>query len=262
MSERETQGIDYLISSSFHNSSIDYIDKSNDCVFVSIGTQVVGAMFLRPVHLGPSGLVEQGYDGANASLNDHAPDDYTSYNRTNGNMNDSNYEKMRDLTQSTSFDGMDDNVDNDKYIYIHTACVSGAHRGKGLLHKLFYFLSTLPRFKHTIFKLEASNTVEHANGLDQAVRFQIYSKAGFTLPVGTVIEPGGETVVGVETEGQSRSTRQHRDIAYALRSQDGRERVASFRDIRPDACYLQSIKQERGCLMESDSKKMRDFNHG
>jgi hypothetical protein len=262
LSERETQDIDYLIASSFQNSSIDYIDKSNDCVFVSIGTQVVGAMFLRPVRLGPGGLVEHGYDGANASPTVIDYDDDTSYNRTNGNMNDSNYEKMRDLTPSTSFNGMDDKVDKDKYIYIHTACVSGAHRGKGLLHKLFYFLSTLPRFKHAIFKLEASNTVEHANGLDQAVRFQIYSKAGFTLPIGTVVEPGGETVVGVEAQGQSGSMRQHRDIAYALRSRDGRERVASFRDVRPEACYIQSIKQERGCLMESDSKKMRDFNHG
>ena len=96
--------------------------------------------------------------------------------------------------------------------------------------------------------------VEHAAGLNQAARFQIYSKAGFILPVGTVIEPGGETVVGVEA-------RHHRDIAYTLRSQDGQQRVASFRDVHPEVCYIHSIKQERGCLMESDSKKLRDFNH-
>jgi hypothetical protein len=231
LSPREIQDVDGLITSSFKNSSINYIDKSNDCVFVSIGNQVVGAMFLKLV---------DGYHENN------------SYNRNSQSTINSNDEKMRDLTKvtttATTAKGFED-----RHIYIHTVCVSSAHRGKGLLHKLFYFLSTLPQFKHTIFKLEASNTVEHEVGLNQAARFQIYSKAGFTLPVGTVIEPGGETVAGVEMR--------HRDVAYTLRSRDGQQRVVSFRDVHPEVCYIHSIKQERGCLMQSDSKKMRDFNH-
>jgi hypothetical protein len=236
LSPRESQDVDGLITSSFKDSSINYIDKSNDCVFVSIGNQVVGAMFLKLI---------DGYHENN------------SYNRNSRNTTDSNDEKMRDLNNqapTTAITTATTKGFQDKHVYIHTVCVSSAHRGKGLLHKLFYFLSTLPQFKHTIFKLEASNTVEHDVGLNQAARFQIYSKAGFTLPVGTVIEPSGETVAGVET-------RHHRDIAYTLRSRDGQQRVVSFRDVHPEVCYIHSIKQERGCLMESDSKKMRDFNH-
>ncbi len=232
LSPRESQDVDGLITSSFKDSSINYIDKSNDCVFVSIGNQVVGAMFLKLI---------DGYHENN------------SYNRNSRNTTDSNDEKMRDLNNQAPTTATTKGF-QDKHVYIHTVCVSSAHRGKGLLHKLFYFLSTLPQFKHTIFKLEASNTVEHDVGLNQAARFQIYSKAGFTLPVGTVIEPSGETVAGVET-------RHHRDIAYTLRSRDGQQRVVSFRDVHPEVCYIHSIKQERGCLMESDSKKMRDFNH-
>jgi hypothetical protein len=253
ITQHETEEFDRLIKSSFHNSSINYVDKINDCVFVSTGTQVIAVMFLRSTRIGPNGVIDEHgrySPGTSTSTDDSGYDDDT--NATNGTISNSNNKKTRD---SSPLD------DDDKCIYIHTVCVSGAHRGNGLLHKMLYFVSTLPRFRHARFKLYASNTVEHANGLDQAVRFQIYSKSGFTLPVGTVIEPGGDTVVGVATQGQSRWTREHRTIVYTLRSRDGKDRLVSFRDIRPDACYMNSIKQERGCLMESDYEKLRDFNH-
>ena len=247
ISQHETEEFDRLIKSSFHNSSINHVDKNNDCVFVSTGTQVIAVMFLKSVRIGPNGVIEHGRDSTGTLMGHSGYDDT---NATNGIISNSNNKKTRD---SSPFD-------DDKCIYIHTVCVSSAHRGKGLLHKMLYFVSMLPRFRHARFKLEASNTVEHANGLDQAVRFQIYSKSGFTLPIGTVIEPGGDTVISVATHGQSSWTREHRTIVYTLRSRDGKDRITSFRDIRPETCYMNSIKQERGCLMESDYEKLRDFN--
>jgi hypothetical protein len=246
LSNTKVEKIDHLIKSSFENSGIQYVDKDNECVFVSIGTEIIGVLFLRPSDDYGRASADPSVDHVNDATNN-------AYSQTIGNNGN---QKMRDaLSSSSSTSGHTDSI------YIHTACVSDGHRGKGVLHKMLYFISTLPRFKNVVFKLEASNTVEHATGLNQAVRFQIYSKAGFTLPVGTVIEPGGEMVVRVEAHGQSRWTQHHRSIVYALRSRDGVERVVSFQDIRPTACYMNSIKQERGCLMESDSLKLRDFNY-
>lgn len=255
LSNTKVEKIDHLIKSSFENSGIQYVDKDSECVFVSIGTEIIGVLFVRQ-------SVDYGRASADASV-DYGNDDInTNNNSYNQFMVNASNQKTRDalLSSSSTSTSTSTSGHNDS-IYIHTACVSDGHRGKGVLHKMLYFISTLPRFKHAVFKLEASNTVEHATGLNQAVRFQIYSKAGFTLPIGTVIEPGGEMVVGVEAHGQSRWTQHHRSIVYALRSRDGQERVVSFQDVRPTACYMNSIKQEKGCLMESDSLKLRDFNY-
>ena len=256
ISQDETQQFDDLITSSFQNSSIRYLDKNNECVFVSIGKTIVAVMFLKPVCVGPNGLTEEDerreQDNPTASSPGYGDSGAGTFDDANFSV--ANVNKYGKLTEPAS-------SNNSNCMYVHTVCVSSAHRGEGLLHKMLYFVSTLPQFKHTIFKLEASNTVEHANGLNQAARFQIYSKSGFTLPVGTVVEPGGHTVLGVATQGHSRWTREHRSIFYTLRSPDGKEQTVSYQDVRPETCYMNSIKQEKGCLMESDSVKLRDFNY-
>lgn len=160
-------------------------------------------------------------------------------------------------------------------IYIHTVSVSDAHRGMGLLHKMLNALGSISHFKHAIFKLEAANTNDH--GLNQAARFQIYSKSGFMLPRGTVVEPPGYKVLDVHMQvsnpRQSRSktskavssikhanSNSSKSIIYTVLDSSGNEKRVSYQDIQPTTCYMDGIKQERGCVMESDSKKLRDFN--
>ena len=207
-------------------------------------------MFLKPACVGPTGLKHED-NRQTVSVNGYDDSGDSTFNDADVSMANVDPYEAR----------LNDSKNSNNCLYIHTVCVSSAHRGEGLLHKMLYFVSALPQFKRAVFKLEASNTVEHVTGLNQAARFQIYSKSGFTLPVGTVIEPGGDKVIGVATQGHSRWTREHRNVVYTLRSPDGRERNVAYQDIRPEACYMNSIKQEKGCLMESDSIKLRDFNY-
>lgn len=147
-----------------------------------------------------------------------------------------------------------------KCMYVHTVCVSSAYRGMGLLHKMLFALGKISRFKDTVFKLEAANTTDH--GLNQDARFQIYSKSGFTLPIGTVIEPHRYHVMNVELRNSSASSSGGKSITYTVKNllHNGRIEKVSYSDIHPDACSIHNTKQERGCVMESNSKRLREFN--
>lgn len=139
-------------------------------------------------------------------------------------------------------------------VYIHTVSVSEKHRGMGLLHKMLSFAGKISRFKDAVFELTAANTVDH--GLNQAARFQIYSKSGFLLPVGTVVEPSGYKVLNVAA-----NTKPQKSIVYTIQdSRTGKKIQVSYQDIHPTGCSVNNVKQERGCIMKSDSKKLRDFN--
>jgi hypothetical protein len=147
-----------------------------------------------------------------------------------------------------------------KCIYIHTVCVSSAYRGMGLLHKMLFALGKISHFKDTVFKLEAANTTDH--GLNQDARFQIYSKSGFTLPIGTVIEPHRYHVMNVELRNSPAGSSGGKSITYTVKNllHNGRIEKVSYSDIHPEACSIHNTKQERGCVMESNSKRLRDFN--
>jgi hypothetical protein len=146
-----------------------------------------------------------------------------------------------------------------KCIYVHTVCVSGAYRGMGLLHKMLFALGKISHFKDTVFKLEAANTTDH--GLNQDARFQIYSKSGFTLPIGTVIEPHRYHVMNVELRNNSGSS-SGKSITYTVKNllHNGRIEKIPYSEIHPEACSIHNTKQERGCVMESNSKRLREFN--
>jgi hypothetical protein len=146
-----------------------------------------------------------------------------------------------------------------KCMYVHTVCVSSAYRGMGLLHKMLFALGKISHFKDTVFKLEAANTTDH--GLNQDARFQIYSKSGFTLPIGTVIEPHRYHVTNVEMTNSSGSSG-GKSITYTVKNllHNGRIEKVSYSDIHPEACSIHNTKQERGCVMESNSKRLREFN--
>lgn len=142
---------------------------------------------------------------------------------------------------------------NSDCMYIHTVCVSNEYRGRGLLHKMLFYISKIERFKKTLFKLEAANTQDH--GLNQDARFQIYSKSGFTLPIGTFVEPHRFTIKNVET-----SNKNEKKITYTVERDDGGVHIIQYNDIHPEACYFDNVKQNRGCIMETTSSKLRDFN--
>ena len=146
-----------------------------------------------------------------------------------------------------------------KCMYVHTVCVSSAYRGMGLLHKMLFALGKISQFKDTVFKLEAANTTDH--GLNQAARFQIYSKSGFTLPIGTLIEPHRYHVMNVELRNSSGSSG-GKSITYTVKNLllNGRIEKVSYSEIHPEACSIHNTKQERGCVMESNSKRLREFN--
>ena len=146
-----------------------------------------------------------------------------------------------------------------KCMYVHTVCVSGAYRGMGLLHKMLFALGKISQFKDTVFKLEAANTTDH--GLNQDARFQIYSKSGFTLPIGTLIEPHRYHVMNVELRNNSGSSG-GKSITYTVKNllRNGRIEKVSYSEIHPEACSIHNTKQERGCVMESNSKRLREFN--
>ncbi len=147
-----------------------------------------------------------------------------------------------------------------KCMYIHTVCVSSAYRGMGLLHKMLFALGKISHFKDTVFKLEAANTTDH--GLNQDARFQIYSKSGFTLPIGTVIEPHRYHVTNVELRNSPAGSSGGKSITYTVKNllHNGRIEKVSYSDIHPEACSIHDTKQERGCVMESNSQKLREFN--
>lgn len=147
-----------------------------------------------------------------------------------------------------------------KCMYVHTVCVSSAYRGMGLLHKMLFALGKISQFKDTVFKLEAANTTDH--GLNQAARFQIYSKSGFTLPIGTLIEPYRYHVMNVELRNRSASSSGGKSITYTVKNllRNGRIEKVSYSEIHPEACSIHNTKQERGCVMESNSKRLREFN--
>jgi hypothetical protein len=141
-----------------------------------------------------------------------------------------------------------------KRVYIHTVSVSEKHRGMGLLHKMLSFAGKISRFKDAVFELTAANTVDR--GLNQAARFQIYSKSGFSLPVGTVVEPYGYKVLSVDLNAKPQKS-----IFYTVQdSRTGKQLQVSYHDLHPTGCSMNSVKQERGCIMKSDSKNLRDFN--
>ena len=152
-----------------------------------------------------------------------------------------------------------DHISNSKCIYMHTVCVSSAYRGMGLLHKMLFALGKISQFKDTVFKLEAANTTDH--GLNQDARFQIYSKSGFTLPIGTVIEPHRYHVTNVELRNNS-GISGGKSITYTVKNllHNGRIEKVSYSDIHPEVCSIHNTKQERGCVMESNSKRLREFN--
>lgn len=142
----------------------------------------------------------------------------------------------------------------ERRVYIHTVSVSENHRGMGLLHKMLNFAGKISRFRDVVFELTAANTVDH--GLSQASRFQIYSKSGFSFPAGTVIEPYGYKVLNVDF-----NTKPQKSIVYTMQdSHTGKKIQVSYQDLHPTGCSINNIKQERGCIMKSDSKKLRDFN--
>ena len=147
-----------------------------------------------------------------------------------------------------------------KCMYVHTVCVSSAYRGMGLLHKMLFALGKISQFKDKVFKLEAANTTDH--GLNQAARFQIYSKSGFTLPIGTLIEPHRYHVTNVELRNRSASSSGGKSITYTVKNLllNGRIEKVSYSEIHPEACSIHNTKQERGCVMESNSKRLREFN--
>lgn len=147
-----------------------------------------------------------------------------------------------------------------KCMYVHTICVSSAYRGMGLLHKMLFALGKISHLKDTVFKLEAANTTDH--GLNQDARFQIYSKSGFTLPIGTVIEPHRYHVTNVELRNSPAGSSGGKSITYTVKNllHNGRIEKVSYSDIHPEACSIHNTKQERGCVMESNSKRLREFN--
>lgn len=139
-------------------------------------------------------------------------------------------------------------------VYIHTVSVSERRRGMGLLHKMLSFAGKISRFSDAVFELTAANTVDH--GLNQVARFHIYSKSGFSLPAGTVIEPSGFKVLGADF-----NTKPKKSIIYTMQDiRTGKKIQVSYQDLHPTECFMNNVKQERGCTMKSDSKKLRDFN--
>ena len=139
---------------------------------------------------------------------------------------------------------------------IHTVCTDKQYRGRGLLRRMFHYVATLPQFKDSEFWLEASNIAEPANGLNQTARFKIYSKVGFTIPVGTEIRPSGEIVANVRTLRSKNS-----GFMYQLRSAThDHTRWVMASDMVIDACYVNSQHQSNGCIMISNSTAMREFN--
>ena len=223
LSPSEMNQIDGLIKEAFTTSSISQLDKNNICLFAILGGGGGGGGGGKTI---VSALFLKPVCIGPGGFDPNANTEHTS-----------------------------------KCMYVHTVCVSSAYRGMGLLHKMLVALGKVSQFKDTVFKLEAANTTDH--GLNQDARFQIYSKSGFTLPIGTVIEPHRYHVTNVELRNnRSTGSSGGKSITYTVKNllHNGRIEKVSYSDIHPEACSIHDTKQERGCIMESNSQKLREFN--
>lgn len=115
------------------------------------------------------------------------------------------------------------------------------------MRQMFQYMANLPEFANRAFELSASNLVERGAGLNQTARFKIYSKAGFTIPVGTELRPSGEIVKAVYIDPS------HGDFLYHLAPGSGSGAIVQRRsgDMVVEACYVNGQLQERGCIMQA-----------
>lgn len=140
-------------------------------------------------------------------------------------------------------------------LLIHTVCTSARYRGRGLMRQMFQYMANMPEFANRSFQLSASNLVERDAGLNQTARFKIYSKVGFTIPIGTEIRPSGEIVKDVTINPS------HREILYHLSPGSGSGAIVQRRsgDMVVDACYVNGRLQERGCVMQATVDAVKGF---
>jgi len=138
---------------------------------------------------------------------------------------------------------------------IHTVCTSERYRGRGLLKQMFHWVASTPKYRNAFFRLQASNTVEPDKGLNQTVRFKIYSKTGFVTKVGTQFHPCKDIVENVTIKPELS------EITYLLRNSSGGERwITPDKMEGIDACYTNNQHDSNGCWMESTATIMREFN--
>ena len=140
------------------------------------------------------------------------------------------------------------------HLLIHTVCTSGRYRGRGLMRQMFQYMANLPEFANRSFQLSASNLVERGAGLNQTARFKIYSKVGFTIPIGTELRPSGEIVKDVSIDPS------HREILYHL-AHPGSGTIVQRKsgDMVIDTCYMNSELQDRGCVMRASVDAVKGF---
>ena len=143
------------------------------------------------------------------------------------------------------------------HLLIHTVCTSARYRGRGLMRQMFQYMANMPEFANRSFQLSASNLVERDAGLNQTARFKIYSKVGFTIPIGTELRPSGEIVKDVSIDPS------HREILYQLEARTvagttiNEQRKSD--DMVIDTCYMNSELQDRGCVMRADVNTVKAF---
>ncbi len=138
---------------------------------------------------------------------------------------------------------------------IHTVCTSEQYRGRGLLKQMFHWVASTPKYRNAFFRLEASNILEPDKGLNQTVRFKIYSKTGFVLKTGTQFHPCKDVVKTVRINPELA------EITYLLRNSAGGERwITPDKMEGIDACYTNNQHDSNGCWMESSAPIMREFN--
>jgi hypothetical protein len=148
--------------------------------------------------------------------------------------------------------------DSSPHLLVHTVCTSARYRGRGLMRQMFRYIANMPEFANRSFQLSASNLVEPVAGLNQTARFKIYSKVGFTIPVGTEIHPSGEIVNDVVIDPS------HREILYHLAPGSGSGTIVQRKsdDMVVDACYVNGRLQERGCVMQATVDAVKGFGVG
>ena len=136
---------------------------------------------------------------------------------------------------------------------IHTVCTSEQYRGRGLLKQMFHWVASTPKYMNAFFRLEAANTLEPDKGLNQTIRFRIYSKTGFVLKVGTEFRPCNDMVKMVRIKPEIA------EITYQLVNSAGGERWVKPEEMEMETCYIPN-SQNSGCWMESNAFLMREFN--
>ena len=136
---------------------------------------------------------------------------------------------------------------------IHTVCTSEQYRGRGLLKQMFHWVASTPKYMNAFFRLEAANTSEPDKGLNQTIRFRIYSKTGFVLKVGTEFRPCNDMVKMVRIKPEIA------EITYQLVNSAGGERWVKPEEMEMETCYIPNL-QNSGCWMESNAFLMREFN--